>query len=309
MLCTEHGAVRSAARAKRPRRKIPRMVKPIGHYDRAETPAEVRMATRRLLEVRDRLASLKAPASPLPGSMLAIEDQLTAREPLSALVTGARNRATDGLEMIFDAVVHDERESMWVRPIAPYALLRMSIEALGVGQWLVRHAHKSERVMRALRLSFEQEQDARDMARLLGDPRDRAGVETDFESAVARLNELKNAVGALKQRTLDGLPTYSQLLRSLSPPAQRGDSVDVDSPFVVWKLCSGILHGNSNILRSASDLEQLGDWSNGSASFRMTAKWGLIASCLVVCERELAVLDKRVVELSTHNYAGRSVDG
>ncbi|MGW8484525.1 hypothetical protein ACWGJP_15450 [Microbacterium sp. NPDC055903] len=279
----------------------------MGHWDRAESQEQIDEATAVLLQLRAHLKELDAPAPPMPGSMLATEDALTSREPLSTLVRGMRNRALDGLDMFMDATVHEERELMWARPIAPYALLRMSVEALGVGRWLVLHSHKNERVMRALRLSLDHAQDAHEFASLMAEPSDREALLKRHRDVVARLHQLKDSVGALRQRSLTGLPSYTDIQRAVSPPVPPGASHEVNSPFFVWKLCSGILHGNSSVMRAVSDIEQLSEWEGGMAEFRMTPKWGLLSGALFTCMRELRTLDERTTFLGTHDYAERPI--
>lgn len=283
------------------------MAQPMGTWDRSETQEEIAQATQRVLRVREHLQTLEPPDSPFPGSMLAFEDGLTAREPLSSLVRGMRNRAVDGLEMLLDATIHEDREVMWARPMAPYALLRMSVEALGVGMWLVQHSHRAERVFRGLRLSYEHQEDARDFSLVLAGRDEREGVIASHARVVARLNELKDAVAPLRQRELTGLPSYTQMLKAVSPPVRPGETHSVDSPLVVWKMCSGFLHGNSTVMRALSDVEQMEEFAGGIAGFMLTPKWGLIASCMLVCLRELQVLDARATFLGTHDYAQRPV--
>jgi len=279
----------------------------MGHWDRTESQEEIDEATAVLLRLRAHLQELNDPAPPMPGSMLATEDALTSREPLSTLVRGMRNRALDGLEMFMDATVHEERELMWARPIAPYAVLRMSVEALGVGRWLVLHSHKNERVMRALRLSLDHAEDAHELASLMAKSGDRDELLKRHRDVVARLHQLKDSVGALRQRALTGLPSYTDIQRALSPPVPPGASHEVDSPFFVWKMCSGILHGNSKVMRAVSDIQQLGDWEGGIAEFRMTPKWGLLSGALFTCARELRALDERTTFLGAHDYAERHI--
>ncbi len=279
----------------------------MGHWDRTESQQEIDEATAVLLRLRAHLEELEAPAPALPGSMLATEDALTPREPLSTLVRGMRNRALDGLEMFMDATVHEERELMWARPIAPYALLRMSVEALGVGRWLVLHSHKNERIMRALRLSLEHAEDAYEFACLLSELDDRHELLQRHRDVVARLEQIKDSVGALRQRNLTRLPSYTDIQRAVSAPVLPGASHEVDSPFLVWKMCSGVLHGNSSVIRAVSDIEQLGEWDSGMAEFRMTPKWGLLTGAIFTCLRELRTMDERTTFLGTHDYAERPI--
>ncbi|MGZ0069840.1 hypothetical protein [Microbacterium arborescens] len=283
------------------------MSRPRGYWDRTETPEEVDEATQIVLRLQEHLQQLPIPADPLPGSMLATEDVATAREPISTLVRGMRNRAVDGLEMFMDATIHADRQQMWARPIAPFALLRMSVEALGVGRWLIASSRKNERILRALRLSFDDAVDAHDFALQLANSAERDEIVRRHRRSEERLNQLKDAVPQLRQITLTGVPTYTHILKSVSPVVRPGGTHDVDSPFIVWKMCSGILHGNQSVIRLVSDVEQLDEWRDGQAQFRLTPRWGVISGALFTCMRELRALDERTKFLSTHNYAEQEV--
>lgn len=288
------------------------MSQPKGHYDRTESAAEIKAATDAILVLRDWLQNTTAPAAPRPGSMLATEDILTEREPLSSLVRGMRNRAVDGLELFMDATIHEEKQVMWTRPISPYAPLRMTMEAVSVGRWLIESNRKADRVLRALRLMMQHEYDTKEFALLLAGTREqKTEVRASYESALARLNQLKDAVPNLRQTELTSMPRYTDVMRKFSPKGPDG-SLEVDSPLVVWKLSSAILHGNSQILRHASDLEQTSEWepSGGTgriSSLHMTPKWSILAGCIYASCQHLRELDTRTGYLGTHDYANREV--
>jgi len=282
----------------------------MGHWDRQETPEQMEAASRVLMLARERFRALAEPTSPKAGSMLALENAGTAFDPIGDQVVRHRARATDSLEMLLDAMIDDEKGTMSARPMAMYALIRMSIEASGVAQWTIQSSRKADRIFRSLQVAYVHLRELADLAGVVSAD-DRARPYREFrEEKEARLESLKDSVAVLRQRELKGPPKLWQIMSSVSPTRRPREPHAVDSPYVVWKICSAFLHGSDHITRLLGDVRQLSTSEDGrSAEFEMTPSWQLLCSCVLVCVTELERLDARHRYLASHNYANREVPG
>jgi hypothetical protein len=140
------------------------------------------------------------------------------------------------------------------------------------------------------------------------------GVRQYTEAVIARLVELKDALGDLRQKELGRPPRYTEILasvfkRSGGQEAGGRATYSLDSPLIVWKISSAFIHGNEQVTRNLSDMNQVTEFRGGMANFEATPSFRVIAQLVQSCVALLAELEEWYRYLATHNYAGRLVDG
>ncbi|WP_141387833.1 hypothetical protein [Microbacterium maritypicum] len=283
------------------------MVREKGALDRQESVEQMEVGTGLFLRARERFLALSELPEAMPGSMLEKENELTTYNPLGSLVIAARVRAIDPLEMLLASILDDEREQMSARPMAMYALVRMSIEAAGVGLWLMHHSRQCERVYRSLCASFDALNEYVNFATVIGTADEVTPYVKFRKKKIERLNELKDAVGPIRKRELKPKPRLWQIMTAVSPTVPPGVAHGPDSPYVIWKLASNFLHGSDHVVRDLSDVQQLTEWKNGHADFMLTPSWQLLASCVAACVIQIEQLDERYAHLATTAYGDRSL--
>ncbi len=277
--------------------------------DRQETTEELDMAMVLLHRLRARLSTIPDTVpGPWRGSILHEERQFTAREPIDTLVVANRARARDCLDRLFDLMIDDENSRVVASPYAGYALIRTAIESAAVSLWLIQSARRSDRVIRALQLSYRNTLEGLSLARLIGSADVIAAEEARVGRTLVRLRELKNSVGQLRQAELGNPPKYTEILKSVSrQPGRPREEFEFSSPVAVWKMSSSFIHGSEQVVRMLSDLRQLEDFDEGMASFELTPKLGLLAMSAAECVQLLLRVDDRYSYLCSHDYGGRKV--
>lgn len=247
--------------------------------------------------------------APLPGSMLDLERSHTAREPIDTLVMMHRARATENLDRIFEMMIDEEHGRVLAYPYSMYSLIRVCVEAAATGMWLIKSSRKADRVLRALQLAARNSQEAGRFADLVLGRRGALPARQGATETLARLNQLKDTVGPLRQVVLGSPPKYTAILTAVSPQQPGGSSggYAITSPLVVWKVSSAFLHGSEHVIRALSDIRQLEEFSDGVASFEITPSIQMLAISLRTCVDLLSDLDDRYRFLATHDYSGRSV--
>jgi len=241
--------------------------------------------------------------------MMGAENDATAFDPIGDQVVRHRARSMDALDMLLSAMVDEENGRMEARPMAMYALVRMSIEASAVAQWTIQSSQKTERIFRALQMSYSALGEFEDFASAVA-TREKAEPYAQFRrEKTERLNQLKDGVATLRQRELAKPPKLWQILTAVSPTRRPGQPHAIDSPYIVWKITSAFLHGSDHITRELGDIRQVSESNGRSAAFEVTPSWQLLCSCVMVCVTELERLDARYRHLATRNYANREVPG
>lgn len=281
-----------------------------GSHDRRETAEEEQQAIQVLTRARSRFSALLPDLpEPSPGSVLRTERSHTAREPIDAMVLGQRARAVDNMARLF-SLMFDEREQERVKvyPYSGYSLVRAAIESAAVGLWIIDPATKPARVLRALQRSYLHEVEAMRFIELVADASAVQGARLRHDRIVDRLVELKNTVGPLRQRSLGLPPAYTDILKSISDkdPLDRRRYA-VTSPLVAWKISSAFIHGSETVVRSLSDIRQVGQFDEGVATFEMTPSLRLIASVSATCVELIGRLDARYIKCATHDHSWRPV--
>lgn len=187
--------------------------------------------------------------------MLAAEIAATAFDPIGYQMARHRTRAVDALEMLMDSMHDRESGHMQARPMAMYALVRMSIEASAMALWTVQSSKKHDRIYRALQVAYAHLIEYADFASVVGKEEDAAPYIKFRDDKTKRLIGLKNEVGTLKQKELTKPPKLWRILTAVSPTVPPGQPHGVDSPYVIWKMTSAFLHGSDHLTRDLGDLE------------------------------------------------------
>lgn len=278
-----------------------------GAHDRQETEAEEQLAIRVLGRAHDQFLALPEDIpSPLRGSPLFKERAHTAREPIDAMVAAQRAKAMDNLGRLFYLMLDESNAQVLAYPYSGYSLIRTAIESAAVGLWIIDPNVRATRVFRALQRAHQHEMDALDFIKLIGDSDVTRSAQERYNRVFQRLVQLKDTLGPLQQRELGVPPTYTVILKSLSP-MPRGTQYDVTSPVVAWKISSAFIHGSETVIRSLSDIRQVTDYDEGIATFEITPSLrltaGIVATCVVLLER----LDARYLHLATRDEAGRPI--
>lgn len=284
----------------------PRM---IGRHDRQESESEEQQAIRVLQIARLQFSSMaESLPSPRAGSMLMVEREHTAREPIDAMFVAQRVRSVENLERLFAMMIDDEGGRVLAYPFSGYSLIRAAIESSAVALWLIQPGRKQGRVMRALQRSYRHATDALKLAETIASDDVVREVREQTQRVIERLEELKNSLNALRQVELGPPPSHTDILKAVSdrPPGPNGKYA-LSSPLVVWKVSSAFIHGSDGVTRALSDIRQVAEFDGGVGTFEVTPSLRMLASSAAVCVELLRRADARYVELASHDYAGREV--
>lgn len=275
----------------------------MGAYDREESEEQLQQGVYIINRARKRFRELpELLPEPEVMSMLSIERAYTPRGSSDIFVAFHRHRACENLERIFD-IMTDREDSggLLVYPFSIYSLIRSAIEAAAVAMWLIKPSKKAQRIFRALQVSYSDTCEVYNFYKFIygKDAAERAKAEK--HEILNRLNELKDAVGPLRQRELSPPPKYTAILKEVSPPPHGASSKGYGanpSPLVIWKIASTFLHGSSEqLIRSLSDIRQVTEFNDGAASFEIRASIQLIAASIHGIVDLISDLDERYIYL------------
>lgn len=201
--------------------------------------------------------------------------------------------------------VPSRSDGSWGATHAIYALVRATLESAGLAMWLIEPSKRHERIHRALRLGFQSAQGGSGLVELTM----AAEVITEEKSRSAQrhadLNRFKDQLGALRQLTLKPPPAISKVLDSLSP--LRGPAtgqVNLASPLAVWKMCSGLLHGDSRVHSFVTRPRANIDRRFAIIPDHSQPREDMLAMSIAECIYLLESMDERYSWLGTHDYAG-----
>lgn len=280
-----------------------------GPHDRQETEAEEQAAIALMHAEHDRFTALAHDLpDPAPGSVLQLEQAHTAREPSYTMVISQRARATDNIARLFALSLDIPNAQVRAYPFSGYSLIRAAIESAAVGLWLIQSSRKQTRVLRALQRTRQHEYEAIQFIELIRPPDVVADAKNRHQRILDRLNELKDTVAPLRQRQIGPMPSYTEILKSVSTrDPQDRNLYDIHSPLIAWKISSAFIHGSETVIRALSDVRQLSQYVDGVAQFEVTPSLRLMAGLTSTCVTLLHELDRRYIELATHDPGGRFV--
>lgn len=281
----------------------------LGAGDRQESEEDVKRAVDLLRIAHGKFMKLEELSAPAPGSILHAERRFTAYEPLDIIVSRQRTRAVDNLGRVFDLMFDDQQAQMLAYPYSLYSLVRAAIESAALALWLLKPQTKAARVLRSLQLTYRDTYERLQFVELIATEQEIAAERTRHDRIEARLIQLKDSVGALKQRTLGRPPKYGAILEAVSERATRNGRTQYDlmSPLMVWKISTAFIHGSSQVTQALSDLRQLTEFEDGIAGIEVTPTLGILAGTIHVTVDLIDRVDQRYTDLATHDYGGTVV--
>lgn len=240
-----------------------------------ESDEEAREAYRLIAsqaERREGLAQRTEVLEVVAKSSLSGDDRATPYNPLSTQVLHHLASASDHLNTVGLMIRVDGRPA--VPAMALHTLVRAAVEATSTAAWLLLPQRRDDRVLRSLRLTYDNRRQLRTILtdRTLKDPR--------FNNMAERLQAIRDARPGLTgvelgDRTLDShtkrLDEASRLLLSATP-----------TPLEVWRLTSGIAHGNSSIALNVLELSLARKVESGDDRYEATAHLGMLAVFFIV---------------------------
>ncbi|WP_156475701.1 hypothetical protein [Pseudoclavibacter helvolus] len=261
-----------------------------------------------LLLAKREFESLAEVPTPLPGSILAVEgERHTTFERIDVVSSKHRARARDNLERLFELMIDDGNARILSYPYALYSLIRTAIESAALSYWVIEPDKKASRVERCLRLTFRDTNDRYDFVASIAPASVRRAESARKTKTLTRLSELKDTVGALKQKHLSDPPRYSDILRSMSDRSRHGSphTFAIDSPYVVWKMSSAFIHGSGQVIDILSEMRQVTEFQDGQASAEITASYQALATATLAIVRLIYRAEVRYTYLATHDHSKR----
>jgi hypothetical protein len=178
-----------------------------------------------------------------PGTALAGDDAATPYEGLSSQVETCIGVAFDNLRTL-RLIMQDAGT---IPAFAHFGLVRNAMEAVGIGLWLLGPGSRDERVFRSLQLAFESRKDLHGLE---------AAIEGTYaplsfdDPARSRLEEIRDTRPALRGKSLKP-PTITDRLKVAQEYVDAHDYTIL----IVWKLTSGISHGQRSTMYALLDRE------------------------------------------------------
>ncbi len=282
----------------------------LGRHDRQETKDEEQQAIKLLNQEHDRFTALPSEMpDPAPGSVLQLEQRHTARQPIHTMVLSHRARATDNIARLFNLTLDLPKAQVRAYPFSGYSLIRTAVESAAVGLWLIQPNRKATRVLRALQSSKQHEYEAIQFIEMIRPREVAAAARERHEQILSRLEELKNTVPPLRQREIGPVPSYTEILASVSArDSQDRTRYDIHSPLLAWKISSSFIHGSEVVTRALSDMRQTTEFEDGIAQFEITPSLRLTAVLTSTCVSLIRDLDERYLYLASHDPGGRRID-
>ncbi|MDM7884737.1 hypothetical protein QUG92_06420 [Curtobacterium sp. RHCKG23] len=263
-----------------------------GPYDNREADAD---AERGLLFLqfgfarRDRLDDRYQQLAVRPKSSLAGDRAAAPYNPVPDQIVNLLGAALDHLHGLQVSV---ESSGGTLLAMSSFTLIRSAIEVAGTGLWLLQPAARDERLLRSMRLTRENRRQLRSVLSDLGrsDPR--------FEVVEERLKDQATVRPSLVGADLTKLEPVTDRLRSITtmvPPRHH-------PPLVIWRMASGIAHGNTSMMTAVLERQQVEEFDGRSASFNVTSSFVTVSmffdAALNMVESLLDLFDRRNDPLS-----------
>lgn len=213
------------------------------------------------------------PPAVQPHSELADTDTATAPYQTSHAVTSALSHGIDHLHCLKSLLV----EARMMHTYAPFSLLRSAIENLSAAVWLLSPTDPALRAQRRLQLAVADARRGEEVGTMLGIPPNRP--------LAVRLEEMAAAAeraGVRRDVVLGGTISFGRIVRDAGAETKIGSDLTV----AIWKLCSGITHGQTWASLSLLDrtlVPSVGSDDEGVQTYRLSApERGLVSVTQVV---------------------------
>lgn len=198
--------------------------------------------------------------------------------------------ATDNLQALRALTVRGEAPKLQVMtyPYAAYPLLRAAIENASAAVWFLAPASRDTRLTRRFRHLLQDSRMGDDAAALLGH---------EAKSYEKRLNRVTELIGKRPSMTLSECKKGAAY-RFIVREAAKGSGTDQDTAEVMWRLLSGLTHGDTWAGLTATDRDQVAVSEDGTVvTFQTTSSLANIANmtgyAVALTESALRVYDLR----------------
>ncbi len=155
-----------------------------------------------------------------------------------------------------------------VLPFAMYTLVRSAYEAASTALWLLQPVSRDDRVLRSLRLAYDNRRQVHNFAKKQGleDP--------GWDRAVAALERDRADRPALAGMKLQEKTSVTDRLADIAPLVPNLFL----TPLALWQTASGMAHANNSMMLHVLDREQIGDVEHGGADYIITASVSGVAA-------------------------------
>lgn len=243
------------------------------------SPKEAEDEGSRLLavELAPRIDTLRAhvgtaeAADVTPGSPLAGDNRASRPFQLSHAAWYGTVHAVDNLQALRALTVRGEAPSLQVMtyPYAAYPMLRAAIENAAVALWLLAPSNRDVRLTRRFRLLLQDARKGDVAAALLGHE---AGT---YDKRLTRLEEVIMGRPGVTLSACKAGAGYRLIVRE----AAEGTGANADTAEVIWRLLSGLTHGDTWAGLTATDRDEVAVSEDGTVvTFQATSSLANIAN-------------------------------
>lgn len=215
---------------------------------------------RRYERVAERAESLSVTA----GSSLAGDRDAATYNPVPDVVRNILGVALDHLHAL---VVSVEQSNGMILAMSSFTLIRTAYEAAGTGLWLLQPQSRDERLMRSMRLTYDNRRQVRSVQTGLGK------TDPGFERMLGRLREQMDARDGLRGKPLKPMTSVTDRLTSVAELVPKL----IFPPLALWQMASGVAHGNSSMMIAVLERKQVGPSDGTSADYNVTSSVVTIA--------------------------------
>ena len=195
------------------------------------------------------------PQQPAPGSPMRADDKLLHPYQLSHATWHSLSHAVDHLSCLLTLL----KDAHVIHMYAPYSLVRSALENASAAVWMLRPASRTERVARRLRFAMNDIRNGEQAKRLAGT----VGPRSERE----RVDQVR---GIAKRAGVDVAEAVHRVgYWEIVKAAGTGPGADVIP--LIWKLCSGMTHGDFWTTWAAAERVELPGAPPGLGSFKITA--------------------------------------
>lgn len=213
---------------------------------------------------RDALAQRSGQMTVAPGSSLAGDRDAANYNPVPDQIRTALATALDHLHNLQVSV---ESSGGTLLAMSSFTLIRSAFESAGTGLWLLSPSSRDERILRSVKLTYDNRRQLHTLRTEMGDDDPR------FSVVKSRLQGILLARARLADESLRKPESMAERLRNIA-----GLLPDlVFPPLSLWRMASGIAHGNQSMIINVLEQEQVTPVERGSADFKVTSSFVSVA--------------------------------
>lgn len=213
---------------------------------------------------RDALDARMVALTVTPGSSLAGDRAAATYNPVPNQVISSLATALDHLHGLQVSV---ESSGGAILAMSSFTLIRSAFESAGTGLWILLPESRDERLLRSMRFTREN----RRQLHVVMDELDHD--DPKFEVVKARLEEQLAARPGIAGKSLATVDSVTDRLKTIAPILPKL----IYPPLTLWRMASGIAHGNQSMMVAVLEQEQITPGESGSADYRVTSSYMSIA--------------------------------